>query len=73
MDDNKSWESLLDGIRDGREPITDIASNGLPRCVVGAPYYELNQFVAALTAGYMRNWKLLNSLRHHIKAPRSEE
>lgn len=61
------WEKLLDNIRHGKIPISEIGENGVPGYAVGMPYFELMQLVAALTKGYMVNYNKIRSLRNMVK------
>lgn len=61
-----TWTKLLDTIRSGKAPI-EVGENGLPAYVTGMPYYELMELIAALTAGYMRNYNIAKNLRNYIK------
>lgn len=61
------WEKLLDNIRAGKVPISDIGENGVPSYANGMPYYELMQLLAAVVAGYMINYNKLRSLRNMVK------
>lgn len=60
------WEAKLDRIREGDTAI-EVAESGIPREMCGAPYYEQMQFVAALVAGYNRNYRTLKLLRKTVK------
>ena len=61
------WEALLDKIRQGEIQIADLTEGGVPRMAANAPHYELMQFVAALVAGYNRNFSKIKSLRNFVK------
>jgi len=61
------WEKLLDNIRQGKIPITEIGKNGVPGYAVRMPYFELMQLVAALAAGYMANYNKVRSLRNLVR------
>lgn len=61
------WEKLLDNIRSGKIPISDIGEKGVPSYANGMPYYELMQLLAAVVAGYMVNYNKIRSLRHLVR------
>ena len=62
-----AWEKLLDNIRQGKIPLSDIGENGVPAFANGMPYYELMQLLAAVCRGYMVNYNKIRSLRNMVK------
>lgn len=62
------WLKILDLIRNGETPI-ETAESGIPQIAVNAPVFELFQLLAALTAGYNKNVRMIKALRELAGKP----